>query len=66
MATGSGRQVSEYMQRQLEVMPENATVPAVAGRMRERRIGSVLIEIFDLPQTDCRIAGIVTETDLVG
>ncbi len=66
MATGSGRQVSEYMHRQLEVMPQNATVPAVAGRMRERRIGSVLIEIFDLPQTECRIAGIVTETDLVG
>ena len=34
--------------------------------MRERSIGSVLIETFDRPQNDCRIAGIVTETDLVG
>ena len=66
MTTGSGRQVSDYMHRQLEVIPQDATVLAVAVRMRERSIGSVLIEIFDRPQNDCRIAGIVTETDLVG
>ncbi len=66
MTTGSGQHVSDYMHRQLEVIPQDATVVAAAARMRERSIGSVLIETFDRTQNDCRIAGIVTETDLVG
>jgi signal-transduction protein with cAMP-binding, CBS, and nucleotidyltransferase domain len=66
MATGAGCQVSAYMHRELEVIPQDSAVSALAARMRERRIGSVLIETFDRPQNDCRIAGIVTETDLVG
>ena len=66
MTTGSGRHVSDYMHRQLEVLPLNATVVAAATKMRERSIGSVLIETFDRLQNDCPIAGIVTETDLVG
>lgn len=66
MTTESGQLVSNYMHRQLEVIPQDATVAAAAARMRERSIGSVLIETFDRPQNDCRIAGIVTETDLVG
>jgi CBS domain-containing protein len=66
MTTGSGQQVSDYMHRQLEVAPQDASVVTVATRMREKSIGSVLIEAFDRPHHDCRIAGIVTETDLVG
>jgi CBS domain-containing protein len=54
------------MHRQLEVAPQDASVVTVATRMREKSIGSVLIEAFDRPHHDCRIAGIVTETDLVG
>ncbi|WHZ24363.1 MAG: CBS domain protein [Nitrospira sp.] len=66
MTTVSGQQVSDYMHRQLEVVPQDATAVAAAARMRERSIGSVLIETVDRPQNDCRITGIVTETDLVG
>ncbi|MGC3976453.1 MAG: CBS domain-containing protein [Nitrospira sp.] len=54
-----------YMHRQLEVVPQDTLVVTVATRMRTRSIGSVLIESFDRPHNDCRIAGIVTETDLV-
>ena len=63
---GSGQQVSDYMHRQLEVLPEDASVVSVAARMRERSIGSLLIETVDRSRHDCRIIGIVTETDLVG
>ncbi len=65
MTTASGQHVSDYMHRQLEVVPQDASVVTVATRMRARSIGSVLIETFDRPHNDCRIAGIVTETDLV-
>jgi CBS domain-containing protein len=66
MTTGSGRQVSDYMHRQLEIVPQDASVLTVSTRMRIRNIGSVLIETFDRPHHDCRVAGIVTETDLIG
>jgi CBS domain-containing protein len=66
MTTIPGQYVSDYMHRQLEVIPQDATVAAAAARMQEYSIGSVLIETFDRSQNDCRIAGIVTETDLVG
>lgn len=66
MTTVSGQRVSDYMHRQLEVVPQDASVVVVAARMRTRGIGSVLIETFDRPHNDCRINGIVTETDLVG
>jgi signal-transduction protein with cAMP-binding, CBS, and nucleotidyltransferase domain len=65
MTTASGQHVNHYMHRELEVVPQDASVVTVATRMRARRIGSVLIETFDRPHNDCRIAGIVTETDLV-
>lgn len=65
MTTVSGQHVSDYMHRQLEVVPQDASVVTVATRMRTRSIGSVLIETFDRPHNDCRISGIVTETDLV-
>ena len=66
MTTAPGQHVSDYMHRQLEVAPQDASVLTIATRMRARSIGSVLIESFDRPHNDCRIAGIVTETDLVG
>lgn len=65
MTTPHGSRVSDYMHRQLEVVPQDTSVVTVAGRMRTRSIGSLLIESFDRPHNDCRIAGIVTETDLV-
>ncbi len=65
MTTASGQHVSDYMHRQLEIVPQDASVVTVATRMRTRNVGSVLIECFDRPHNDCRIAGIVTETDLV-
>lgn len=67
MTTVPGQRVSDYMHRQLEVVPQDASVVIVAARMRTRGIGSVLIETFDdRPHNDCGINGIVTETDLVG
>ena len=65
MTTVSGQHVSDYMHRQLEVVPQDTSVVTVATKMRTRSVGSVLIECFDRPHNDCRIAGIVTETDLV-
>jgi CBS domain-containing protein len=53
------------MHRQLEVVPQDTSVVTVAARMRTHSIGSILVESFDRPHHDCRIAGIVTETDLV-
>ncbi len=64
--TGSpGPRVSEYMHRQLETLPEETTAAAAAARMRDQRIGSLLVESLNRPQRDCRITGIVTETDLI-
>lgn len=65
MTTASGHHVSDYMHRQLEVVPQDTSVVTVAARMRTHSIGSILVESFDRPHHDCRIAGIVTETDLV-
>ena len=58
MTTVSGQHVSDYMHRQLEVVPQDTSVVTVATQMRTRSVGSVLIECFDRPHNDCRIAGI--------
>ncbi|MDR4471439.1 MAG: hypothetical protein MRJ92_01905 [Nitrospira sp.] len=42
MTTASGQHVSDYMHRQLEVVPEDTSVVTVAARMKSRSIGSVL------------------------
>ena len=61
----SGQHVSAYMHRQLELVPREATVVATAARMREQSLSSVLVESLDRQAGDCRIVGIITETDLV-
>jgi CBS domain-containing protein len=53
------------MHRELELVPKEATVVATAKRMRERSLSSILVESLDRQAPDCRIAGIITETDLV-
>lgn len=65
MPGSSGQRVSEYMHRQLELVPQEATVVATAVRMRERSLSSILVESLDRQAPDCRIVGIITETDLV-
>ncbi len=56
--------VGRYMHRSLEVVLQEATIVGVAERMASRAIGSVLVESVTR-QGEQRIAGIVTETDLV-
>lgn len=65
MTDTAGPRVSEYMHRQLEILPEDATALEAAERMRDRRVGSVFVEALDREQRECRLAGIITETDLV-
>jgi CBS domain-containing protein len=60
-----GQRVSEYMHRQLELVPQEATIVETAVRMRERSLGSVLVESLDRQAPECHIVGILTETDLV-
>lgn len=65
MTGTAGQRVSEYMHRQLEVVLQEASVVATAERMREQGLSSILVESLDRQGKDCRIVGIVTETDLV-
>jgi CBS domain-containing protein len=65
MTDTAGLPVSAYMHRQLEILPQDATALKAAERMRDQRIGSVFVEALDREQRDCRLAGIVTETDLI-
>jgi CBS domain-containing protein len=61
----AGQHVSDYMHCQLELMPQESTVVETAVRMRERSLGSILVESLDRQAPECRIVGILTETDLV-
>ncbi|HSN04367.1 MAG TPA: CBS domain-containing protein [Nitrospira sp.] len=65
MTEAAGQRVSEYMHRQLEAVPQEATAVATAGRMREQGLSSILVESLDRQGKDCRMVGIITETDLV-
>lgn len=65
MTGTAGQRVSDYMHRQLELVPQEATLVETAERMRERSLGSVLVESLNRQASDCRIVGILTETDLV-
>jgi CBS domain-containing protein len=65
MANIAAPRVGEFMHRQLEIVPQDATALDAAERMRDRRIGSVFVESLDREQRECRLAGIVTETDLI-
>lgn len=65
MTNTAGPRVSEYMHRQLEIVPQDATALDAAERMRDQRLGSVFVESLNREQRECRLAGIVTETDLI-
>lgn len=65
MPGSSERCVRDYMHEQLEVVRDDASARTIAGSMRDRRIGAVFVEALDRPHQSCRLAGIVTETDLV-
>lgn len=65
MTEGSEPRIRDYMHRQLEIIPQDATALTAAARMRERRVGSVFVESLDREQRECRIAGIITETDVI-
>lgn len=65
MTDTGGQRVSAYMHRELEIVPQDATALEASVRMRDRRVGSVFVESLDREQRECRLAGIVTETDLI-
>ncbi len=64
-ARGADRTVGEFMCRYLEVIGKTATVRSVAERMKESKVGSVLVGMPGEPGQARSVEGIVTETDLV-
>ncbi|MBK5283619.1 MAG: CBS domain-containing protein [Nitrospiraceae bacterium] len=65
MTERSGGTVGDFMHRYLEVVPPKTTIVEVAERMREKSLGSLLIESVDAEGRMSRKSGIVTETDLI-
>jgi CBS domain-containing protein len=57
--------VGDFMHRYLEVVPPQTTIVEAAERMREKSLGSLLVESTDAEGRMSRRCGIVTETDLV-
>jgi signal-transduction protein with cAMP-binding, CBS, and nucleotidyltransferase domain len=53
------------MHRQLEVVPQATTIVAAAERMKENRIGSLLLTSTDAQGRISSRSGIVTESDLI-
>jgi signal-transduction protein with cAMP-binding, CBS, and nucleotidyltransferase domain len=53
------------MHRYLEIIPRGTTIVMVAERMREKILGSLLVESTDAEGRMSRGSGIVTETDLI-
>jgi CBS domain-containing protein len=53
------------MHRSLEVVPPGTTIVEAAERMREKRLGSLLVKTTDAEGRISRRSGIVTETDLI-
>ena len=60
-----GGTVGDFMHRYLEVVPPKTTIVEAAERMREKSLGSLLIESTDAEGRMSRKSGIVTETDLI-
>ena len=60
-----GGTVGDFMHRYLEVVPSKTTIVEAAERMREKSLGSLLIESTDAEGRMSRKSGIVTETDLI-
>ena len=56
--------MGDFMHRYLEVIPPGTTIVKVAERMREKSLGSLLVEATDAEGRMSRRSGIVTETDL--
>jgi CBS domain-containing protein len=65
MTVQSGGMVRDFMHRYLEVVPPETTIVEAAERMREKSLGSMLVESTDAEDRMSRRSGIVTETDLV-
>ncbi len=65
MTVRSGGTVGDFMHRHLEVIPPKTTIVKAAERMREKSIGSLLVESTDAEGRMSRRSGIVTETDLI-
>lgn len=60
-----GGRVEDFMHRYLEVVPPETTIVEAAERMREKRLGSLLVESTDAEGRMSDRSGIVTETDLI-
>ena len=60
-----GGTVGDFMHRYLEVVLPKTTIVEAAERMREKSLGSLLIESTDAESRMSRKSGIVTETDLI-
>lgn len=65
MTLGSGDRVCDFMHRTLEVIPPETMIVEAALRMREKSLGSLLIEPANAKVPVVRGSGIVTETDLI-
>jgi signal-transduction protein with cAMP-binding, CBS, and nucleotidyltransferase domain len=65
MTERSGGMVRDFMHRHLEVVPPEATIVEAAVRMREKSLGSLLVESIDAEGPVSNRSGIVTETDLI-
>jgi CBS domain-containing protein len=57
--------VGDFMNRHVESVPPHTTIVETAERMREKSIGSLLVESTNAEDRMSRRFGIVTETDLI-
>jgi signal-transduction protein with cAMP-binding, CBS, and nucleotidyltransferase domain len=65
MTERSGGTVRGFMHRYLEVVPPETTIVEAAARMREKSVGSLLVEPTNAEGRVSNRSGIVTETDLI-
>ncbi len=65
MTERSGGTVRGFMHRYLEVVPPETTIVEAAVRMREKSVGSLLVEPTNAEDRVSNRSGIVTETDLI-
>ena len=65
MTARVGGTVGDFMNRYLQIIPLGTTIVQVAERMREKNLGSLLVESNGTEGRVFRRSGIVTETDLI-
>ena len=65
MTERSGGTVKGFMHRYLEVVPPETTIVEAAVRMREKSVGSLLVEPTNAKGRVSNRSGIVTEADLI-